>query len=110
MEASTEYVVKGFRKRIDTPGADYTEAKESIGPIDIQTVPPDTKFTLAEELIVQQKTMTKAEAKKAILDLFRQKGELDYGDIIEELGLDLEVVVEMCRELEEEGRIEAMDR
>lgn len=45
-------------------------------------------------------------AKDMILRLFEEKGELDYLEIVSSLGLDLELVVEICAELEEEGRIE----
>jgi dCTP deaminase len=46
-------------------------------------------------------------AKKEILELFkRNKGHrLFYSDVAEQLSLDLELVVELCTELENEGRI-----
>lgn len=46
------------------------------------------------------------EAKEEILALFKEKIELDYYDIMISLGLDLEIVVEVCAELEEEKKIE----
>ena len=52
--------------------------------------------------------MSRAQAKGAILGLFEQAGELDYLDIVSTLGLDLKLVAELCAELEEEHRIEAV--
>ena len=50
---------------------------------------------------------SREEAKQMIRKLFKQRGELDYIDITDALDLDLKMVVEICAELEEEGRIEA---
>jgi dCTP deaminase len=53
------------------------------------------------------RAITKDEARREILDLFRSKGSetLFYSDISEQLQLDLEMVVELCHELEQEGKI-----
>lgn len=48
------------------------------------------------------------EAKQKILKLFESKHELDYYDIMYLLDA-LQTVVEVCSELEEEGRIEVVD-
>ena len=50
--------------------------------------------------------MSRIKAKEAILTLFAEKGELDYIDIMSSLDLDLEMIVDICAELEEEKRIE----
>ena len=50
--------------------------------------------------------VSKDEAKKMVLKLFKQKGELDYVDIAEALDLNLKLVVEICADLEQENRIE----
>lgn len=45
-------------------------------------------------------------AKQEIEELFRSaKGDLYYSDIMEKLGLDLELVVKICKELMKEGKI-----
>jgi DNA-binding MarR family transcriptional regulator len=49
------------------------------------------------------------QAKDMILTLFKEKGTLDYLEILEALDLDLETIVKVCDELEQEGRIEGMD-
>jgi len=52
------------------------------------------------------RAIPRAQAKEEILRLFRgSKRTLFYSDVAEELNLDLELVVELCNELEKEGRI-----
>lgn len=46
------------------------------------------------------------EAKQKIERLFKERKELWYSDIAEILGLDLKLIVDICRELVEEGKIE----
>jgi hypothetical protein len=46
------------------------------------------------------------QAKDMILTLFKEKGTLDYIEILETLDLDLETIVKACDELGQEGRIE----
>lgn len=110
-----DYQFKGFRQR-DAEGETGVvveekpeEREEENQIIEGRLIIPETKFTMPKEEVVQHRTIPKDEAKRAILDLFEQKGELDYGDIMEALGLDLAVVVEVCRDLEEEGRIKALE-
>ena len=50
----------------------------------------------------------KIEAKNKILGLFIKRKELDYGEIMSELGFDLEIIVEICEELEKEGKIKTI--
>ena len=52
--------------------------------------------------------ISKRRSKKEILRLFEQKGELDYVEIMEALGIDLKLVVEICSELEKESKIEVI--
>jgi len=52
--------------------------------------------------------VSKEEAKEEILRLFEKKGELGYGEIMEALGIDLKLIVEICDELEKESKIEAV--
>jgi hypothetical protein len=49
-------------------------------------------------------------AKQMILDLFSKNGELDYVEIMRTTGLDLELIVSICAELEAEKRIECLKR
>ena len=51
----------------------------------------------------------KWESKQKIERLFEKRKELDYWDILQSLGLDLEFIVEICEELEEEGKIEGIE-
>lgn len=57
---------------------------------------------LPKKAVIETVEIPKKEAKKAILKLFEQKKEIDYDAIVSELGLDLELVVEICSELEKE--------
>ncbi len=70
------------------------------------TVDLESRFAAVEERVVQH--VTKKEAKQALSELFRERGELGYSDIMETLGFDLDVIVEICAELESEGKIRAL--
>jgi len=52
--------------------------------------------------------INRIEAKNRIESLFIKHKELGYGDIIEKSGLDLEIVIEICAELEKEGKIKTV--
>lgn len=71
---------------------------------------PEAKFTIAEEQSAQRKAITRDEARQAVMDLFAQKKELDYAEIMSELGLDLNTTIEVCRELEKEKKVEAITK
>lgn len=51
---------------------------------------------------------TRKEARKAILELFKKEGELGYSEIIERLGINLDVVIGICEELKQDKKIEAL--
>ena len=57
------------------------------------------------EKVIVLKNITREEAKKEIQKLFSSGRTLYYSDIVQELGIDLETVVEICNELEEEKEI-----
>lgn len=62
------------------------------------------KFFDYKEITI--KNVKKIIAKQEIEELFSStKGNLYYSDIMEKLGLDLELVVEICKELMKEGKI-----
>jgi dCTP deaminase len=68
--------------------------------------------TLVEHIVGERtrtvvlRTIPREQAKQEILDLFRESKEtLFYSDVSERLSLDLQLVVELCNELESEGRI-----
>jgi hypothetical protein len=54
--------------------------------------------------------VSRDEAKQMILALFSKNGELDYIEILSATGLDLELIVSICAELEAEKRIECLKR
>lgn len=109
METSIQYRVEGQTKEVGVDTAADIELEEIPEAIGAQKLTPDVKFTIPKKQVIQHRTLTKNTAKKEVLELFEQKGELDYGDIIETLGLDLEIIVDVCRELQEEGRIQEID-
>ena len=59
-----------------------------------------------EEEIVILRDIPREEAEEEIRALFYAGETLYYSDISERLGLDLELVVEICRRFQEEGEIE----
>ncbi len=57
---------------------------------------------------VELRNLTRAQARSEIIDLFQSGETLYYSDIVQRLGIDIEDVIEICRELETEGRIETL--
>lgn len=61
---------------------------------------------LPEEKVIVLREMSREQAQDEIIQLFSSGKTLYYSDIAEELQLDLELVVDICRELQENGKIE----
>ena len=61
------------------------------------------------ENVIVLREITKEEAKAEIINLFAAGDTLYYSDISERLRIDLEMVVEICRELKAEGAIRIDD-
>lgn len=53
--------------------------------------------------------VTKEEAKQMIVELFHKEGVLDYTQIMSTFHLDLELIVDICAELEETREIEGVN-
>jgi hypothetical protein len=70
----------------------------------------EIKKRMPEEKVVVLRDINRNEAKREISSLFASGKTLYYSDIAEELGLDLRIVVELCQELEAEGKVELDDR
>jgi hypothetical protein len=68
----------------------------------IETAYPSEKVIVLREL-------SKEQAQTEILGLFSTGRTLYYSDIAEELRLDLELVVEICNELESRGEVQIVD-
>jgi len=60
---------------------------------------------IPKERVIKHREISKEEAKEEIRNLFSTGRTLYYSDIAEELRLDLEMVVEICNELQESGEI-----
>ena len=104
-----ETMVTRGEKKVYEEGKIYTKGEKGEL-IDLPLSIVTGKFTIAEEQIVQRRTITRDEAKQAIIDLFTQRKELDYVEIMSELGLELKSTIEICRELEKEGKIKAITK
>ncbi len=55
--------------------------------------------------VIELREITKDEAKAEIVDLFATGETLYYSDISERLRIDLEMVIDICHELQQEGAI-----
>ncbi|NQU07967.1 MAG: hypothetical protein HQ583_05345 [Candidatus Abyssubacteria bacterium] len=64
---------------------------------------------VGEEKIIVLREVTRDEAKEEIKELFETGQTLFYSDIADKLRIDLELVVEICQELQNEGAIEVSD-
>ena len=62
-------------------------------------------MTPDQEAPVVLREIPREEAKEEIKVLFSSGGVLGYGDVVDRLHLDLQVVVSICNELEKEGVI-----
>jgi len=60
---------------------------------------------IPEEKVIVLREISKEEAKEEIRQLFSSGRTLYYSDIAEELKLDLELVVDICHELQESGEL-----
>ena len=60
---------------------------------------------MPEEKVIVLREMSREQAKQEIQQLFSSGRTLYYSDIAEELRLDLELVVDICRELEESREV-----
>jgi len=60
---------------------------------------------ISEEKVIILKNVTREEAEEEIRQLFHTGRTLYYSDIVKELGLDLEMVVDICNKLQERGEI-----
>jgi len=74
----------------------------------------EERLTAIEESLSQEKVMTlrelsKSEAQREILNLFESGNTFYYSDIAGKLNLDLELVVDICNELEKAGKIQTND-
>jgi regulator of replication initiation timing len=64
---------------------------------------------IPEEKVIVLREISREQAKQEIQQLFSSGRTLYYSDIAEELGLDLELVVDICRELQQEREIKVDD-
>ena len=60
---------------------------------------------MPEEKVIVLREISREQAKQEIQQLFSSGRTLYYSDIAEELGLDLELTVDICRELQESKEI-----
>jgi len=65
--------------------------------------------SLPSEKVIVLRQVTKEQAEKEIRRLFSKGEILYYSDIAERLGVDLQLVVEICNELQSRGEIEVVD-
>jgi hypothetical protein len=63
---------------------------------------------IKKEDFEEPSTWNKEKAKEEILKLFSHEKEAGYSDIIERLGIDLNLIIEICEELETEKKIESI--
>ncbi len=61
---------------------------------------------ISREEVIVLRDITREEAEQEIQQLFKSGRTLYYSDIARELKLDLELVVEICNELQESGVVE----
>lgn len=65
-----------------------------------------SKTKLKQERVIVLRQVTREQAKEEVKRLFSTGRTLYYSDIARRLKVDLQLVVEICRELQDEGEIE----
>ncbi len=75
----------------------------------IEAVESQISELAGEEKVIVLREITREEAKDEIKELFDAGRVLYYSDIAGELRIDLELAVEICQELQNEGEIEISD-
>ena len=73
---------------------------------DIKQKLADVERKIPEERVIVLREITREKAKQEIQQLFSSGRRLYYSDIAQELRLNLELVVDICHELQEGGEIE----
>lgn len=66
------------------------------------------RLTSLDAQAVTLRTISRDDAKAEVLALFQSGRTLYYSDIVGELGIDIDSVVDVCEELEKQGRIETI--
>ena len=67
---------------------------------------PAVEYDMSNSTLIGTDIISREEAKKRIVQLLIEKGQLDYLDILTTLKLDFRLIVDLCEELIEEGKIE----
>ena len=83
-------------------GEEIGELKARVAALEAQVARLEGDST---EKVLVLREITRDEARAEIAELFRGGETLYYSDISDRLRIDLEMVVEICRELLEEGAI-----
>lgn len=85
------------------------EEQSEIGPLKARVAVLEEQVARLEEAAVEKaivlREITVDEARSEIIDLFATGETLYYSDISERLRIDLEMVVDICQELQQEGAI-----
>ncbi len=80
---------------------EVNDLKERVAELEAQV----EALSSAAGKLVMIRTIDRAEAKREIHNLFESGETLYYSDFVQRLGLDISVVVELCKELESEGEV-----
>jgi len=106
--------VAGLSQKFDDFLASYTRENNKTAEFN-RSLLKEMK-TLVEHILGERvqtvvlRSIPKDQARQEILDLYKKsEGSLFYSDVAERLALDLEVVLELCTELENEGKIGVLD-
>ena len=86
-----------------------TEEQSEIGTLKARVTVLEEQVARLEEdsapKVIELREVTKDEARAEIIDLFATGETFYYSDIFERLRIDFDMVVDICRELQQEGAI-----
>lgn len=71
---------------------------------------PEVIFMYDTPEIIELREISRVQAKREILQLIQKSDQIYYSEISDKLRLDIELVVEICHELEKEGLVQGVNK
>lgn len=110
-QPAADPTIDSLRKGNRKLASENRELKKNLKDVTnrIEAVENQISELAGEEKVIVLREITREEAKDEIKELFDAGRVLYYSDIADELRIDLELAVEICQELQNEGEIEISD-
>lgn len=84
------------------------EARVAVLERELETLKRDASGERESEVVVVLRSVSRDQAREEIRGLFASEETLYYSDIVQRLGLDIALVIDLCQELEAGGEVETL--